>query len=160
MQELASVIKEFMLKRGETISVAESLTSGYLQAHMSAVAGSSKYFSGGITAYNIDIKVKFLNVDRANAETCDCVSEQTAVEMAKGVVELFNTDYGVATTGYVDSDNPKGMPHAHLAIYSRNQRKLHSFLMTCTHLQERTDIQAYFARLATEKLVKFLTVDL
>ena len=83
MQELAGIIKEFMLKQGETISVAESLTSGYLQAHMSAIAGSSKYFVGGITAYNIDIKVKFLNVDRANAETCDCVSEQTAVEMAK-----------------------------------------------------------------------------
>lgn len=160
MQELASIIKEFMLKRGETISVAESLTSGYLQAHMSAIAGSSKYFVGGITAYNIDVKVKFLNVDRTNAELCDCVSEQTAVEMAKGVVELFDTDYGVATTGYVDTENPKGMPHAHLAIYSRNQRKLHSFHMTCNHLTERTAIQAYFARLATEKLVKFLTVDL
>lgn len=160
MQELASAIKEFMLKQGETISVAESLTSGYLQAHMSAIAGSSKYFVGGITAYNIDIKVKFLNVDRANAETCDCVSEQTAVEMAKGVVELFDTDYGIATTGYVDSANPKGMPHAHLAIYSRKKQKLHSFFMTCHHLTERPAIQAYFARLATEKLVKFLTVDI
>jgi PncC family amidohydrolase len=160
MQELASVIKEFMLKRGETISVAESLTSGYLQAHMSAVAGSSKYFAGGITAYNIDMKVKFLNVDRANAETCDCVSEQTAIEMAKGVVELFDTDYGVATTGYVDKENSKGMAHAYFAIYSRRDRKLHSFFMSCTHLEERTEIQAYFARLATEKLVKFLTVDL
>lgn len=160
MQELATTIKEFMLKRGETISVAESLTSGYLQAQMAAVAGSSNYFAGGITAYNIEMKVKFLNVDRANAVACNCVSEQTAVEMAKGVVDLFGTDYGIATTGYVDWENPKHMPHAHLAIYSRKHRKLHSFLMTCSHLKERTAIQAYFARLATEKLVKFLTVDI
>ena len=72
MQELATTIKEFMLKRGETISVAESLTSGYLQAQMAAVAGSSNYFAGGITAYNIEMKVKFLNVDRANAVACNC----------------------------------------------------------------------------------------
>lgn len=160
MQKLASIIKDFMLQRGETISVAESLTSGYLQASMSAVSGSSKYFVGGITAYNIDMKVKFLHVDRANAESCDCVSEQTAVEMAKGVVEMFDTDYGIATTGYVDNDNLKNIPHAYLAIYSRKDNRLHSFHLTCTHLVFRPDIQAYFARQATEKLVKFLTVDI
>lgn len=159
MNRLASTIKDILLRRNETISVAESLTSGYLQAHMSAVAGSSKYFAGGVTAYNIDMKVKLLNVDRANAEICDCVSEQTAIEMAKGVIELFGTDYGVATTGYVDTQNPKQMPHAHLALYCKNSKKLRTFLMTCTHLNERTAIQAYFARLATEKLVEFLTVE-
>jgi hypothetical protein len=85
-----------------TISVAESCTSGNLQALLSSVNGSSDYFEGGITVYNISQKVKHLGVDRKVAEPVDCVSQEVADQMALGCSKLFETRISVSTTGYID----------------------------------------------------------
>lgn len=82
------------------LAVAESLTSGHLQARIAAVPGASNYFLGGITAYSLEQKVKHLGVNRAAAMRVDCVSQQVAVEMAQGALELFGAEIAVATTGY------------------------------------------------------------
>lgn len=102
-------IKEQLLARKEKLSVAESVTSGFLQAAIASAGLALQFFEGGITAYNIDQKVKHLKIDRKKGEACNCVSEQTATEMALGVCELFNTDWGISVTGYAtrvpESDN-------------------------------------------------------
>ena len=92
-----------ILRRTETsIAVAESLTSGHLQANLGRVSGSSAYFLGGITAYNIAVKADLLGVDRTHAAEVDCVSQRVAREMAAGVQKLFSSDIGIATTGYAE----------------------------------------------------------
>ena len=48
---------------GETIAVAESLTSGHRQALIGSVSGASKVFRGGIIAYMLEQKVRHLGVD-------------------------------------------------------------------------------------------------
>jgi nicotinamide-nucleotide amidase len=95
-------LKEILLIIDKTISVAESLTGGHLQARITSVSGSSDYFVGGVTAYNIDQKVRLLNVDRAHAAAVNCVSQRVAEEMAAGVRQLFGSFIGVATTGYAE----------------------------------------------------------
>lgn len=100
------------------VSVAESLTGGRLQAHLSETSGCSTYFAGGMTAYNIQAKCRVLKVDAEMALGCNCVSVLVATQMAQGVAELFNTHYALATTGYAEPDLMLGIevPFAHYAI--------------------------------------------
>jgi nicotinamide-nucleotide amidase len=85
-----------------TLAVAESLTSGRLQARIGAIPGASEFFLGGITAYSIDGKVSHLGVDRAEAAAVNSVSARVAEQMARGACVLFGADLGVATTGYAE----------------------------------------------------------
>jgi PncC family amidohydrolase len=93
-------IRDELIRREQKVSVAESVTSGLLQAALASADTALKFFEGGITAYNIDQKVKHLHIDRQKGEECNCVSEETAAEMATGACRLFGTDWGIAVTGY------------------------------------------------------------
>lgn len=93
-------IKEKLLGKKQKLSVAESVTAGFLQAAIASAELALQFFEGGITTYNINQKVCHLMIDKKKAQECNCVSEQTANEMALGVCELFGTDWGIAITGY------------------------------------------------------------
>lgn len=92
-----------------TVTTAESLTAGLVQARIASTSGSSEYFLGGITAYNLEQKVRHLGVDRAAAVAVDCVSAAVAEQMARGAVQLFGSDLAVATTGYAEPAPTKGV---------------------------------------------------
>jgi len=98
--EVIDRIKEKLISRNEKLSVAESVTAGFLQAAMASAEVALKFFEGGITAYNIDQKVQQVKSEIKKGEECNCVSEDAANEMALGVCELFGTDWGIAVTGY------------------------------------------------------------
>jgi nicotinamide-nucleotide amidase len=89
-----------LLRRKETIAVAESVTAGLLQAALASAEEAMLFFQGGITAYNINQKYTHLHIDLTQAVKCNCVSEQTALEMAVAVARSFSTRWGIAVTGY------------------------------------------------------------
>jgi nicotinamide-nucleotide amidase len=93
-------IKEKMTATGQSIAVAESVTAGWLQAALSTAEHAMEFFEGGLTAYNLGQKAKQLNVNPVHALRCNCVSEQTAQEMAKGVSRQFISNWGIGVTGY------------------------------------------------------------
>ena len=93
-----SVVKK-LTKKKATLSVAESITGGGLAAAITDVAGSSKVFMGGVIAYDDDIKVKELSVNKKSLSKFTAVSEEVAKEMAVGALTKFKTDYAIATTG-------------------------------------------------------------
>jgi nicotinamide-nucleotide amidase len=96
-------LKPLLLQRPRlTLAVAESLTCGHVQARVGAISGASEFFLGGITAYTLDEKVAHLGVNRAAAKRVNCVSADVAREMAQGVCRLFDSDLGLATTGYAE----------------------------------------------------------
>lgn len=99
-QNLLEYISHSLLTTGETISVAESVTSGLLQLAFSQMPNASLFYNGGITAYTLSQKVIFLDVGQEEAEECDCVSENVAETMALNVAKLFDTDWSIASTGY------------------------------------------------------------
>ncbi len=112
-------LKEILLAIDQTIAVSESLTGGNLQSIITSVSGSSDYFDGGVTVYNIDQKVKLLGVDREHAAVVNCVSQRTAEEMAAGVRKLFGSFVGLSTTGYSEPW-PDGGVDAPFAFYAIN----------------------------------------
>jgi nicotinamide-nucleotide amidase len=93
-------IREHLLGRKETIAVAESVTSGLIQAVMATAPDASQFYQGGITAYNLGQKYRHLGVEPIHAQGCDCVSEKVAAEMALNVCNLFCSNWGIGITGY------------------------------------------------------------
>lgn len=97
---IITFIKDHMLTDQHTVAVAESVTSGHLQAALASAENASKFFQGGITTYNLGQKARHLKVEPIHAETCNCVSERIAGEMALNVTALFSSDWGIGITGY------------------------------------------------------------
>lgn len=93
-------IKDILVKKEETISVAESVTGGHLQAAFSVGLEASKYFQGGITAYNIGQKARHLHIDPILGSKVNCVAQKIAHTMAIEVSKMFSSDYGIGITGY------------------------------------------------------------
>ena len=94
--------------RGLTLSVAESCTGGLLGDRISDVPGSSVYFMGGAITYSYEAKEHVLGVRHDTLILHGAVSEQTAMEMARGVRQLFETNISLAITGIAGPGG--GMP--------------------------------------------------
>ena len=104
---------DLCLSQNIKISVAESCTSGLIASILSSKAGSSSFFQGGVIAYNNDIKINLLNIEKELIKNKTEVSEEVVVEMAKSVRSIFKSDYSIATSGYAgptggDINNPIG----------------------------------------------------
>ncbi|WP_312079091.1 nicotinamide-nucleotide amidohydrolase family protein [Chryseobacterium sp.] len=99
-KKLLEFIGQSLTDANESISVAESVTSGCLQLAFSRMHTPSLFYKGGITTYTLAEKIKLLKITEGSAVECDGVSESVAQEMALQVAKLFDTDWGIATTGY------------------------------------------------------------
>lgn len=94
-----SAVAAILQERHQTLAVAESCTGGSISARITAMAGASDYYLGGVTSYSNAAKAKLLGVHAADIEQYDAVSEPVARQMAAGALERFGADYAVATTG-------------------------------------------------------------
>jgi PncC family amidohydrolase len=93
-------IKDSLLSDHQTLAVAESVTSGHLQVAFASAEMASQFFQGGLTTYNLGQKCRHLKVEPIHAESCNCVSEKVAAEMAINGSSLFLSDWGIGITGY------------------------------------------------------------
>jgi len=99
-KQAIAMIRDYMIQHHETIAIAESVTSGLIQAALASAANASLFYQGGITAYNLGQKYRHLLVDPIHATSCNSVSQRVANDMALNVCELFNSDWGIGITGY------------------------------------------------------------
>ncbi len=98
------LLPEQMLMRllndhGLTMATAESCTGGNIAHRMTMLPGVSDVFKGGVVAYSNDVKMHVLGVKRQTLDAYGAVSEQTAIEMAKGASAALGADVAVATSG-------------------------------------------------------------
>lgn len=85
--------------KGMTVACAESCTGGLVAKRFTDIAGCSDVFMGGCVTYSNESKVKLLGVDADTLEKYGAVSEQVALQMARGVRMRLGTDVGISTTG-------------------------------------------------------------
>ena len=102
--DLAAAVIALCRAEGRTIAVAESCTGGMLGARLTAVAGSSTVFVGGVIAYDNRVKREQLGVDPAELETHGAVSEPVVRAMARGARERIGASIGVGITGIAGPD--------------------------------------------------------
>ncbi len=81
------------------LATAESCSGGLIAHRITNVAGSSAYFLGGVVSYSNDAKVNLIDVREWTLKKHGAVSEPVAREMAEGVRERFEADFGLAVTG-------------------------------------------------------------
>jgi PncC family amidohydrolase len=100
-EEIARLIREYHAKTGKllTIGTVELATGGRVADRITNVAGSSDYFKGSVVAYSNEVKTALLGVKSETLETYGAVSEQTALEMARGGMKLLDVDICVSDTG-------------------------------------------------------------
>jgi nicotinamide-nucleotide amidase len=110
-------IKNVLTANGQSLSVAESVTSGHLQAALSLASEASKFFHGGITAYNLGQKARHLHVNPIHATSCNSVSQTVAEEMAMNANRLFLSDWAIGVTGYATPLPEMGI-HELFAFYA------------------------------------------
>jgi nicotinamide-nucleotide amidase len=96
---IEQIIGNQLVKLGKSLAVAESCTGGKIAENITAYDGASAYFKGGIVAYATEIKTGVLKVAPKLISDHSVVSFQVAEAMAQNVKKVFNSDYGIATTG-------------------------------------------------------------
>ncbi len=98
-ETLEAAVGRLLRAAGQTLASAESLTGGLAGGRITAAAGASDYYLGGVVVYATDAKAELLGVDAALLAEHGPVSEPVAGAMAEGVRRLFGAGVGIATTG-------------------------------------------------------------
>jgi nicotinamide-nucleotide amidase len=98
-EDLEQAIGTMLLNTKTTLGLAESCTGGHLSHIITAIAGSSAYYLGGVVSYSNEAKMNVLKVKQETLTNFGAVSEQTVCEMAEGVRKIMNSTYAIATSG-------------------------------------------------------------
>ena len=93
-----------------TIAAAESLTGGLIGSELTKVGGSGDFFKGSLVCYATEAKAEVAGVDPAILEGPGAVSEEAAAALARGAVDKFHADLGVAATGVAGPTEQEGKP--------------------------------------------------
>ena len=103
-ETLETALGKLLKNAGKTIALAESCSGGYVSHLITTVPGSSAYFQGAVVPYHNAYKERILGVKSETLNSHGAVSEATVAEMAEGVRDLFNADYGLASSGIAGPD--------------------------------------------------------
>ena len=107
---LAQVVMTKLIEKHLTITAAESLTGGQLQAALTSIPGASQAFMGGFVTYANYAKEKLLAIPAEVIDKHGSVSEQTAILMAEQAKQKLGADVGVSLTGVAGPDSLEGQP--------------------------------------------------
>ena len=120
VSSLEEVVVRGLTEKGLTLACAESCTGGLLSKRLTDIPGSSACFLGGCVTYTNEMKERLLGVSHDTLARYTAVSEQTALEMARGVRKATGADIGVAVTGIAGpgggtEERPVGLVYIALA---------------------------------------------
>ncbi len=146
-QTLPGAIHVLLQQSSRTVAVAESCTGGSIAAQLTTVPGSSKSFVGGVVAYDNCVKADLLSVRESTLDRTGAVSEDTAIEMARGACSRLHADVGVATTGIAGPsggtpEKPVGLVWIAIAHADKHRAVKFEFLGDRSAVQDRATIAA------------------
>jgi nicotinamide-nucleotide amidase len=128
---LAGVVLARLGARGWRLATAESCTGGLIGAAITAVAGSSAAYLGGVVSYSDLLKQRLLGVPEAALAAHGAVSREVAEAMAAGARAL-GVDCALAVTGIAgpeggSEDKPVGTVHIAVATPGGARHARHRF---------------------------------
>lgn len=107
---LEKQLVDLLRLRRKKLAVAESFTGGGLAKKIVSVSGASDIYYEGLNTYAEGSKMERLGVTEYTLRSQGAVSEQTAYEMAAGLLSQGRCDVAIATTGL---SGPKGDSFGH-----------------------------------------------
>lgn len=93
------IIAKQLTKLGKTLAIAESCTGGAVAERFTVNSGASAYFKGGVVTYSTQSKMNVLRVSKNDIDTYSVVSSQVVESMSQNALQLFQSDFAIATTG-------------------------------------------------------------
>lgn len=154
-ESIEEVVFKLLKEKNLKIAFAESCTGGLISSRFTKIPGVSEVFDRGLVTYSNISKMKELNVKKLTLEKYGAVSEETALEMAKGLLKKANVDIALSITGYAgpsnsSDDEPVGL--IYIGIVSGERSKVIK-----TRLNgDRISIQNKAALKAFNELRKFI----
>ena len=117
-----------LLQNRLMLVTAESCTGGALAEIITRIPGSSAWFERGFVTYSNASKQELLGVPAELIDTYGAVSEETALAMCKGALEMSHADVSVSVTGIAGpgggtADKPVG-----LVCFATGNRKTKMYL--------------------------------
>ncbi|WP_116052039.1 CinA family protein [Amycolatopsis palatopharyngis] len=98
-----------LIRRGETVATAESLTAGLVCATLTEVPGASGAVRGGLIVYATDLKTRLAGVDPGLLAAHGAVHPEVAAQLARGARERCGANWGVGLTGVAGPDPQDGV---------------------------------------------------
>ncbi|MDT7728521.1 MAG: nicotinamide-nucleotide amidase [Actinomycetota bacterium] len=98
-----------LIRRGETVATAESLTAGLVCATLADVPGASAALRGGLVVYATDLKAELAGVDRALLAEHGAVHPEVAAQLAEGARARCGATWGLGLTGVAGPDPQDGV---------------------------------------------------
>jgi nicotinamide-nucleotide amidase len=102
--DLAAILLQELVARGERLAVAESCTGGMIGERLTAVPGSSAAFVGGVIAYANELKTGLLGVGPEVLEQHGAVSGEAASALVEGALRATGASVAVSATGIAGPD--------------------------------------------------------
>ena len=97
-------VLELLLKRGETVALAESCTGGKLATMLTDSPGASGALLEGFVTYSNEAKIRSLGVREEALRAHGAVSEECAREMADGARQRTGATWALSVTGIAGPD--------------------------------------------------------
>lgn len=147
---------ERLRERGWRAATAESCTGGWIAQAITAIAGSSEWFEGGLVTYSNAAKTSLLGVDAILIERHGAVSAETAAAMAEGALRRLGVEMAVAVTGVAgpgggSAEKPVGTVWFGFAVQGRA-----TATVTRLFTGDRTAVRAQSVDFALERLLALL----
>ena len=143
------------LKLGEhKLGIAESCTGGIIATELSAISGASEWFDFGIICYSNNSKRSLLAVSAATLEQHSAVSEETAVAMCAGAIEL-GASCALSVTGIAGPDGGTAEKPVGMVCFGWLGTNFPQETDTQYFSGERQDIRQ---QAATHALIRLLTL--
>jgi nicotinamide-nucleotide amidase len=123
-ETLEMVIGKLLMSKNSDVCTAESCTGGTISKMLTAIPGSSAYFTGSVISYSNSVKVQLLGVPEEMISKQGAVSESVVRKMAEGARNLFKTTYSLATSGIAGpggGTDSKPVGTLWIAVATRNE---------------------------------------
>jgi len=155
-KKLIDSIGQKLIKKKRSVAIAESVTSGHIQAALSLAKDASKFFQGGITVYNPGQKTRHLDIEPIHALECNSVSAQVAKQMAENTCRLFLSDYALAITGFASTVPEDGINKLMAYISIARNNKVIVTRKIIPNKSNPHSVQLFYTEAALKLLDKFI----
>lgn len=154
-EELEEVVYQLLVDRGLRVGFCESCTGGLISSRLTRISGVSSVFDRGYVTYSNESKMEELNVNSDTLKKYGAVSEETALEMVKGLIEQSNVDIGISVTGIAGPDGgtkekPVGL--VYIALGTKEDASVFKYIFNGS----RVGIQNRIANTAFKHLITHL----